>query len=148
MIGLTAGLALEARRHGILVNAVMPNAITAMAVEATETAPIPRLEENERFLTSYGAVAEYLEPARAAALVAYLASPECQVTGEVLSQVGPRFSRVFLGVTRGWMSSSEIPAPEEIAAHLDEIRALEGVSVPIEVAEDFEHAAQRLRAGA
>ena len=107
VLGFSAGLALEASRHGVLVNSVMPNAMTAMAEEATQAAPIPRLEENTRFLSAYGAVGHALQPARAAALVAYLASPACTVSGEVFSQVGPRYSRVFFGVAQGWMSSSD-----------------------------------------
>jgi NAD(P)-dependent dehydrogenase (short-subunit alcohol dehydrogenase family) len=145
VIGFTKAFALEAIRSDVLVNAVMPNAITEMARAAQETTPVPRLLENERFISAYGAVADCSEPARPAALVAYLASAECSVHGETYLQTGPRYARVFLGVTDGWMSPTGAPpSGEDVAAHFDEIREIDGFFVPESVTEDFEAVAQRL----
>ena len=145
VLGLTNGLALEAIRHGVLVNSVMPNATTEMAVEATAARPVPRIEENKRFLDAYGAVTQYLEPGRASALVAYLASPACNVTGEIFSQVGPRYSRVFFGVSEGWMSAKDgPPSAEDLGERFDDIRATDQFTVPTSVTDDFVAAASRL----
>jgi NAD(P)-dependent dehydrogenase (short-subunit alcohol dehydrogenase family) len=145
VIGFTNSLALEAARSDVLVNAVMPNAITEMARASMETTPVPRLLENEQFVSSYASVAHCSEPARPAALVVYLASPDCSVTGEIYSQTGPRYSRVFLGVSHGWMSPSDAPpSAEEIARRFDEIRSVDEFFVPASMSEDFEAVVPRL----
>jgi NAD(P)-dependent dehydrogenase (short-subunit alcohol dehydrogenase family) len=145
VIGFTHALALEAIRNDVLVNAVMPNAITEMAEQALTDNPIPRTLENTRFLDAYAAVGHCSEPARPGALVTYLASRECTVTGEVYSQVGPRYSRVFLGVADGWMSPEDRPpSAEDVAEHLPQIRDVEGFTIPTSVTDDFVAVVPRL----
>ena len=147
VLGFSGALALEAARHGVLVNSVMPNAVTPMALEATAGAPIPRLEENQAFLSAYGALGHCSEPDRPAALVTFLASPACTETGQVFSQVGPRYSRVFFGVTDGWMSSvAQPPTADDIADHLDEMSTTTGFTTPSSVTDDFVAVASRVTA--
>ncbi len=91
-------------------------------------------------------MAHCLEPERPAALVAYLASPACTVTGEIFSQVGPRYSRVCFAVTGGWLSPAEKPpTAEEVAQHFDEIRVIENLSFPTSMPDDFEAAVRAMQ---
>jgi NAD(P)-dependent dehydrogenase (short-subunit alcohol dehydrogenase family) len=67
LIGLTRALAVEGRQGGVLVNAVAPYALTAMT---------------ERLID--GDLAVRMDPAAVAPLVAWLAGPACDVSGQVL----------------------------------------------------------------
>jgi NAD(P)-dependent dehydrogenase (short-subunit alcohol dehydrogenase family) len=88
LIGLTRNLALEGRRVGIKVNAIMPVAHTRL------TAMLP-----DRPLVEW--LAKNFSPARVAPLAAWLVHEDVPCSGEVFSAGGGRFARVFLGVTRG-----------------------------------------------
>jgi len=88
LIGLTRNLALEGRRLGIKVNAIMPVAHTRL------TAMLPNRE-----LVDW--LARNFAPARVAPLAAWLVHEDVPCSGEVFSVGGTRFARVFFGVTRG-----------------------------------------------
>jgi hypothetical protein len=61
----------------------------------------------------------------------YLASSACTVNGEAFSAVAGRYSRVFVGVTKGWLSETDsFPTAEDFAAHLDEIEDRSEFVVP------------------
>jgi NAD(P)-dependent dehydrogenase (short-subunit alcohol dehydrogenase family) len=91
IIGLTKVLAIEGRQRNILVNAVAPAAATAMT---------------EGLL---GDLTERLEPGQVSALVAYLAHPDCDTTGEVFHAGAGAVSRVFYAQTRGIYHGSLTP---------------------------------------
>ena len=56
---------------------------------------------------------------------------KCTVNGEAFSAGSGRYARVFVGLTRGWLSpSADVPAPEDIADHLGEIEDRAGHTVP------------------
>lgn len=113
LVGMMNVLAIEGARHGIGVNCLAPAARTRM---------------NEHLIGELGSI---LEPALVSPMVAYLCSAECAVSGEVFSASAGRFSRYFVGATPGWDAGREAPAtPEDIAEHLEQIRSLEGFSVP------------------
>jgi NAD(P)-dependent dehydrogenase (short-subunit alcohol dehydrogenase family) len=122
VLGLTRALAYEGAEHGIRVNCVLPMAVTDIGRDN----PIPGW--NERFLAAVGregarTFRTYGDPARAAPLVAYLASRDCDVSGEAFSAVCGRYARVFTAVTAGWTApGTQVVTAEDIAAHLDEIR--------------------------
>ena len=61
-------------------------------------------------------------------LVAYLASDDCPVTGEVFSAAGGLISRFFVGLTPGYYNPQL--SAEDVAAHWDEIRNEDGYIVP------------------
>jgi len=118
ILGLMNVVALEGVPHGILANAIMPNAVTRISESLSRG-----FMENKSFAESLTRVnfepllpsvkAEYVAP-----LVAYLASDRCQSTHNVYSQAGNRYARVFIGVTEGWKSpGDQPPSPEAIAAH-------------------------------
>jgi hypothetical protein len=70
-----------------------------------------------------GPFAELIDPALVAPMVVYLCSEENPHTHEIFSVGGGRFARFFVGVNEGWFAGrGEIPAVEDIAEHLDEIR--------------------------
>jgi hypothetical protein len=60
-----------------------------------------------------------LGPDKVSPLVAYLAHESCPLTGEILSVAAGRVARIFVGLTRGYLTG-ELSA-ESVADHLDEI---------------------------
>jgi NAD(P)-dependent dehydrogenase (short-subunit alcohol dehydrogenase family) len=126
LVGLTRVLALEGARHDIKVNAIAPVARTRM----TET--------------MFGDLAEKLDPALVSPVVAYLASEECSVTGEIYSIVGGRVARVFLGVTPGYFNP-DLTA-EDVRDHLADVRAEDGYAVPVDGNDEIARVAPLLRA--
>jgi NAD(P)-dependent dehydrogenase (short-subunit alcohol dehydrogenase family) len=144
IIGLTRSMALEGAADGIAVNAVMPNATTPIMVDE----PIPGFADDARFLAAFEGVSSRFEPELVAPLVAYLASERCGWTGEVLSALGGRYSRVFYGVTEGWLSPPDGPvSADDIASHADDIFAIgDDFLVPTQIRDEFEAVAARLRA--
>jgi NAD(P)-dependent dehydrogenase (short-subunit alcohol dehydrogenase family) len=99
--GLTKVLAIEGTRHGILVNAIAPIALTRMTEDM------------------FSSLAPHLQPEKVAAVVAYLAHESCDLTGEALSCAGSHVARFFVGLTQG----HEDPdlSPESVAANLTSI---------------------------
>jgi NAD(P)-dependent dehydrogenase (short-subunit alcohol dehydrogenase family) len=134
LFGLTTSLAIEGAEHGVLVNALFPNASSTIM----ENDPIPGFAEDERFMAAFDAVAHNYGPETIGPLVAFLVSPACAVTGEGISAMAGRYARVFYGHTRGWLSPSGHPSAEEIAEHLDQIRDPEGALIPTSCRDEFE----------
>jgi NAD(P)-dependent dehydrogenase (short-subunit alcohol dehydrogenase family) len=119
LVGLANVLAIEGERFGIGVNTVMPIARTRMT---------------EAML---GDLADQLGPERVVPLVTYLASEECATTHGLYSAAGGRYARVFAGLTPGWVGGPNATAAEDIAAHVDDITALDGYIVPLSVQDEF-----------
>lgn len=82
VIGLVRALAIEGRRHGVLVNAIAPYAYSQM------TAPYMDAD-----------MAGAFDPARVAPLVGWLASQDCDVSGEVLVSGAGLLRRADVGET-------------------------------------------------
>jgi NAD(P)-dependent dehydrogenase (short-subunit alcohol dehydrogenase family) len=143
IVGLTKSMALEGAADGIAVNAVMPNATTPIMVDD----PIPGFEDDTEFVAAFEGVANRFEPELVAPLVAYLASESCGWTGEVFSSLGGRYSRVFYGVTEGWLSPPDGPvSADDIAAHADDIFTIgDEFLVPGKIRDEFEAVAALLR---
>jgi NAD(P)-dependent dehydrogenase (short-subunit alcohol dehydrogenase family) len=138
--GLTKALAFEGGLHGIVVNALLPMASTLIAVDD----PVP---DYEKFYPAH--LAEALRPRRTTDAVvpmaAYLASRACTVNGEAYSAGFGRFARVFVGETRGWVGDShDSVTPDDIVAHLDEIRDRDDYAVPSNIFEEVQYIAQTL----
>jgi NAD(P)-dependent dehydrogenase (short-subunit alcohol dehydrogenase family) len=139
--GLMKALAFEGAEHGIRVNAVLPMASTLIAVDR----PVPDYEKH------YPAqIAEALKPRRTtdavAPMVAYLASRECAVTSEAFHAGFGRYARVFVGETHGWVrdEGSDEVTPDDIAAHLEEIRDREKYAVPSSIFDEVRYIAEVL----
>jgi hypothetical protein len=115
LVGLMNVLALEGVKYDIKVNAIAPVAHTRMTEDIL------------------GPIAEKLEPSQVSPVVAYLCSERCALTGEVYSAAGGVVSRMFIGLTPGWFKHPDKEGaltPEDIEAHLDEIRDEKGYIVP------------------
>lgn len=108
--GLMAVIAEEGREHGILCNAIMPNAASRM------TAQIAEGELGSNPWT--GGFPQTFDPRFCAGLAAWLAHPDCTSTHAIYSAAGGRIARVFVGVTQGWNGPLDRPpSMEEIAAN-------------------------------
>ena len=120
VIGLLRVLALEAPA-GIRVNSVMPNASGSRMGAPGET----RVDKD--FMDAIMARSHRFPGAGApeyvAALVTWLASPQCDVHGEAFSVLRGHYGRVFTGLVDGWAAPrGHVPTPEDVVAHLAEIR--------------------------
>jgi NAD(P)-dependent dehydrogenase (short-subunit alcohol dehydrogenase family) len=83
LVGFTRVLAVEGARFNIKANAIAPLAATRMT---------------EGIL---GNLNEKLDPGLVSPVVAYLASEECEVSGQVYSVGGGRVAQIFVGETQG-----------------------------------------------
>ncbi|HEY5092583.1 MAG TPA: SDR family NAD(P)-dependent oxidoreductase, partial [Acidimicrobiales bacterium] len=115
LAGLTRVLAIEGSAHGIKVNAIAPIALTRMTQGIL------------------GDLAAKVSPDSVSPMVAYLASEECAVNGNVYSVAGGRLARILVVETHGVvlhentleMISENISAIDE----LDPLRLLEPLSL-------------------
>jgi NAD(P)-dependent dehydrogenase (short-subunit alcohol dehydrogenase family) len=138
LIGLTKALAADGEASGIRVNCLLPVAATEFVVES----PLPPADL-ERLRQVLGGVEGRKEPERVTALAVFLASPECEVTGQVYSACLGRYALGFFGVTAGWVSpGDEIPSSETIKSRLEEIAAFEGIVRPASVFDEMGAAAR------
>jgi NAD(P)-dependent dehydrogenase (short-subunit alcohol dehydrogenase family) len=115
LAGLTRVLAIEGSAHDIKVNAIAPIALTRMT---------------EGIL---GDLAAKVLPSSVSPLVAYLASDECAVNGNVYSVAGGRIARILVAETHGVvLEENTLEAiADNIAAidELDPLRLLEPLSL-------------------
>jgi len=116
LIGLARSLHHEAlaKQVDIKINTVCPIAATRMAREA----------QKQRW-------GDLLDPAEVSAVVAYLLSRECRVSGEVLHAGGTHLCRIFVGQTLGWAKGVPGLLPEEVAEHLDDAFDEAGYAIPL-----------------
>jgi NAD(P)-dependent dehydrogenase (short-subunit alcohol dehydrogenase family) len=123
VIGLVKSLAHEARRKGldIKVNAIAPLAGTRLA----------RPEAKQRW-------GELISPDNVAAVVAYLLSEECPVSGEVVHAGGTHFARGFLAQTRGWSSGASPLTPEQVRQHFEAAFDREHYEIPADANDQME----------
>lgn len=127
--GLMHTASLEGEPHGILCNAIMPNAISRMAMQAAADWQ-GRLDGMDEELPD--TIGNAMNPEFNTPLAVYLASEACKDTHGLFSQCLGRVAHVFIGAVTGWQSQRQSPpSVEEIAAHWDQIRdASRGFVVP------------------
>src|SRR5690606_31906025 len=141
LIALARTLALEGAEHGIKVNAVLPYAVSQIA---TGTAHVGEDPAGVRALLN--SLTDRRAPETVAPLTVYLASVDCQVTGEAFSALAGRYARIIYGLTDGWISDRADATAEDIAAHLDEILDPASFSIPTMIRDEIADVADRLRA--
>jgi len=110
LVGFTRVLANEGRKHNIKANAIAPVAKTRMTEELL------------------GAVGDALDPKLVTPVVCWLASADCDTTGEVYSVAGGIVSRFFIGLTPGYYNPAL--TVEDVRDHWDDIRNEDGYTVP------------------
>jgi NAD(P)-dependent dehydrogenase (short-subunit alcohol dehydrogenase family) len=120
LIGMARSMTAAAGERNIRVNCIAPNALTRLAGKPGD-APA-----NEGFRPP-----PQLDPAAVAPMVAYLAHEACDARGEVYVAGGGRFSRLFVGVTQGYLSAEPTQVSvEEVAANWAAIHDETGYYVP------------------
>ncbi len=110
LVGFTRVLANEGRKHNIKVNAIAPVAKTRMTEELL------------------GAFGDALDPKLVTPVVAWLASADVDVTGEIYSVAGGTVSRFFIGLTPGYYNANL--TVEDVRDNWAEIRNEDGYIVP------------------
>ena len=110
LVGLTRVLANEGRKHNIRANAIAPVAKTRMTEDLL------------------GPLGDALDPTLVTPLVCWLASQDCDTTGEVYSAAGGIISRFFIGLTPGYHNPTL--TVEDVRDNWDAIRDPEGYVIP------------------
>ena len=117
IVGLTRVFAQEGGKYKIRSNAIAPVARTRMTEEIL------------------GPLVEKVDPALVAPVVAYLASEECQVSGEVYSVGAGRVSRIFIAEAPGFFKKDL--TVEDVRDNWDAIRAEGDYAIPTSVNDEF-----------
>ena len=122
LVGLANVISIEGEPHGILANCVLPFGYSRMVTET-----VGDRDELGGALPFLDAI----EPELVVPIVTVLASRECGFTHRCYSACAGRYSRVFVGQGQGWVAASGTrPSADDVAAHLDEVSAIEPFTVP------------------
>ncbi|HKY75355.1 MAG TPA: SDR family oxidoreductase [Acidimicrobiia bacterium] len=117
IVGMTRVWAQEGGKYNIRANAIAPVARTRMTEEIL------------------GPLIEKVDPALVSPVVAYLASEECQVNGEVYSVGAGRVSRIFIAEAPGYFKKDL--TVEDVRDNWDTIRAEGDYLIPTSVNDEF-----------
>lgn len=140
LLGMAAALAIEGEPLGIRVNSVLPYAVSPIASDNPLVgADTPRIR------AALDAMSSRRTPESVAAMVLYLASRECAVSGHGYSALAGRYARVFFGVTEGWMDVEGSATARSIADHIDAIDDVSTFLAPHSMLEEIEHVLARVR---
>jgi NAD(P)-dependent dehydrogenase (short-subunit alcohol dehydrogenase family) len=135
VMGLMHGLAEVGRPHGILCNAVMPNAMSRM----TSGIKPGELGDNPWAAT----MGQYFDPRYTTGLVTFLASTACTTHHGIYSALGGRIGRTFVGVTKGFADDAPIDA-ETVAGNWAKINDnARGYGIPANVSDEFRIVAEQ-----
>lgn len=131
VVGLMNVLGMEAERHGVLVNTLLPLASTRSGSDYSPEF----IEDVTPVLNKLG---NGNHPLNVTPLVTYLASDQCKTTRGIYSAVGRRYARVFIGVSDGWLGSAEgFSTAEDIAENFGKIFDVSRYSEPRSVFEEI-----------
>jgi NAD(P)-dependent dehydrogenase (short-subunit alcohol dehydrogenase family) len=127
IVGLSNVLAIEGMKYNVKSNAV---------------APIARTRMTEDLL---GPFADMVDPKQVMPMVVYLCSEANEHTHEIFTVGGGRYGRIFIGTNRGWLAGQgAIPAVEQVAEHIEEVRDISEFEVPLSNNEEIMLLAQML----
>jgi NAD(P)-dependent dehydrogenase (short-subunit alcohol dehydrogenase family) len=116
LIGMAKSMTAGRGKRNITINCVAPNAMTRLAAHPGDERRDP---------------APSMDPALAAPMVAYLAHESCDVSGQVYVAGAGRFSRLFVGVTDGYVPADPARATvDDVAANWAAINDETGYYVP------------------
>ena len=137
IMGLVHTLSHEGAPHGILANAIMPNAMTRMALASaeswTEAGETDGMEMPE-------AIGNAMNPEFNAPIAVYLASEDNTATHGLYSQCIGRTAKLIVGLPQGWAAQRQSPpSVDDIAAHFGEICAMpDGIFIPPSPSEELQ----------
>jgi NAD(P)-dependent dehydrogenase (short-subunit alcohol dehydrogenase family) len=135
VMGLMHGLAEAGKPHGILCNAVMPNAMSRMTLDIKPGA----LGTNPWA----AALGQYFDPCYTTGLVTFLASNSCTTHHGIYSALGGRIGRIIVAVTNGIADDAPIDA-DTIAANWKAIRDdARGYRIPANLMDEFRIVAEQ-----
>lgn len=135
VMGMMHGLSLAGAPHGILCNAIMPNAMSRMTM-AMDPA---RLDPNPWS----AALGQYFAPEYTTGLVSYLASSACTTHHGIYSMLGGRLGRAFIGICDGYAQDAPMDA-ETVAAQWATINSDgAGYAVPSSNTDEFRIVAEQ-----
>ena len=135
VMGMMHGLSEAGAPHGILCNAVMPNAMSRMTMD------IPSGEMGENPWSAK--MGQYFDPRFTAGLVAFLASNSCPTYHGVYTALGGRVGRMFVAATDGYVGD-DITDADVIAANWNTIRDdTRGYAIPANVTDEFRIVAEQ-----
>ena len=118
IVGLTNVLAIEGAKYNIKANVIAPNAATRMTESLFG-------EDMANMLT-----VDNITP-----LVVFLASEQCDITHEIFSAGGGRFSRVGISTDVGYFNSKA--SAEDILQNIEKIRDLSNSIYPTSLADEL-----------
>lgn len=138
VMGLVHTASHEGREHGILVNAILPNAVTRLALEAARSWEDQGVKVNTQLPDGVG---NAMNPEFNVPIAVYLASEANSSTHGLYSQCVGRTTKLIVGLGAGWQAQRQSPpSAEDIAAHWDEICDLPaGVTVPASPTDELIH---------
>ncbi|MBG6120124.1 MULTISPECIES: SDR family NAD(P)-dependent oxidoreductase [unclassified Sphingobium] len=141
VVGLMNVLTQEGAKHGILCNALLPNAASRMGEKMKPEELAPMAAYTPKYRSAM--LPEFVGP-----LGVYLASEACITGHDMYSVLGGRIARAFVGVTEGWLGPRDAPpSVEDIAAHIDEIRdETRGIHIPSCLIDEFRIVAEQVDA--
>ncbi len=122
LIGLMNVLKLEGSKSGVKVNAIAPIALTRMTEDV------------------FGEFMAAFDPEAVSPVVAYFASEECSVSGEIWSVGGGQVSRFFVALAHGYFKHPGRDGRltiEDIVDNLEDIRSEDGYIVPYSSQDEF-----------
>jgi NAD(P)-dependent dehydrogenase (short-subunit alcohol dehydrogenase family) len=138
IMGLVHALSHEGAPHGILVNAIMPNAATRMAMASAESWEGAGVDEGMEWPADAG---NAMNPEFNMPIAVYLASEANTATHGIYTQCLGRTAKMIIGVPPGWHAQRQsAPSVDDIAAHFGEICAMpHGFYVPPSPSDELMH---------
>jgi NAD(P)-dependent dehydrogenase (short-subunit alcohol dehydrogenase family) len=124
IMGLVHALSHEGEGHGILVNAIMPNAATRMATASAESWEAAGEDDGLEWPDTAG---NAMNPEFNMPIAVYLASEANSTTRGIYTQCLGRTAKMIIGVPPGWQAQRQTaPSVDDIAVHFGEICAMPG----------------------
>jgi len=135
LVGLVNVMALEGEKYGITANGLLPAGSGRLGTASDMDWPPDFLEQvnPEMALVAPAMRNDFVTP-----MVLWLASEQCRTSHALFSATAGRFSRVFIGATRGWMSDYDnSPSPEDVADHMSKIDDTTHFDIPASMFDEF-----------